>query len=155
MKVIIESKSAKRLAAVEHHGDPNELIKSVNKLIEWSNKPSINLKLKENEVFGFTYNDPKQVPKEEFRFDFAMTIPEGLKLQGEIVERRIPEGRYAIAVHKGSRDNIGDTIYALYRDWLPQSNEKLGDLPCVFCYKNFDHNVADTELLTECWLLLK
>ncbi len=46
-------------------------------------------------------------------------------------------------------------VYALYRDWLPGSKEELGDLPCVFCYYNFDHEVAETELLTECWLLLK
>ena len=67
----------------------------------------------------------------------------------------MPAGRYAVAVHKGSQDNIGDTVYALYRDWLPQSGEELGDLPCIFCYYNFVHEVAETELLTECWLLLK
>ncbi len=67
----------------------------------------------------------------------------------------LPTGRYAVAVHKGSRENIGETVYSLYRGWLPSSNEELGDLPCIFCYYNFDHEVAETELLTECWLLLK
>ena len=59
------------------------------------------------------------------------------------------------ALHKGSRDNIDQLIYALYRDWLPSSGEELAELPCIFCYYNFDHEVAETELLTECWLLLK
>ncbi len=34
-------------------------------------------------------------------------------------------------------------------------NEELGNLPCIFCYYNFDYEVAETELVTECWLLLK
>jgi AraC family transcriptional regulator len=48
-----------------------------------------------------------------------------------------------------------DTVYSLYRDWLPASGEKMGDLPCIFSYYNFDHEVAETELVTECWLMLK
>lgn len=91
---------------------------------------------------------------EEFRFDLALTIPQDFKLNNQVVERVLPAGRYAITTHKGSRDNIGDTIYSLYRDWLPKSREELGDLPCIFCYYNFDHEVAETELLTEIWLLL-
>jgi len=67
----------------------------------------------------------------------------------------LPSGRYAVVVHKGSRENIADTVHGLYRDWLPKADEELGDLPCLFCYYNFDHDVAETELLTECWLLLK
>lgn len=72
-----------------------------------------------------------------------------------MIEKFLPSGRYAVTVHKGSRNNIGDVVYYLYRDWLPNTSEQLGDLPCIFCYYNFDHEVAETELLTECWLLLK
>jgi AraC family transcriptional regulator len=72
-----------------------------------------------------------------------------------IIERTLPAGRYAFTTHKGSRDNIGHTIYSLYRDWLSQSEKELGDLPCALCYYNFDHEVAETELLTEILVLLK
>ena len=81
-------------------------------------------------------------------------VPENLKLNG-VIEKYLPSGRCAVAMHKGSHDNIGDTIYPLYREWLPNSGEELGDFPCIFCYYNFQYEVADTELLTECWLLLK
>lgn len=76
-------------------------------------------------------------------------------LSGDVVEKRIPAGCYASLMHKGSHNTIGDTVYALYRDWLPNSGETLGDEPCVFCYHNFEHEVAETALLTECLLLLK
>lgn len=155
MNVTIKNLPARRLAVVEHRGDPQNLGESINKLIAWAKEQPINVKPKPGESFGFGYDDPKQVPAEKFRFDLAITVPENLKLDGVVIEKKLPAGRYAVAVHKGSREDMSDTIYALYRDWLPKSNEELGDLPCIFCYYNFEHEVAETELLTEVWLLLK
>lgn len=156
MNVTIKNMKERRLAVVEHRGDPSTLGESVNKLIHWAKNQNMDLKPKAGEAFGYAYDDPKTTPPSEFRFDMGITVPSRLKLQGDIVvEKHLPAGRYAVAMHKGSRDNIIDTIYLLYREWLPTSEEKLGDLPCIFCYHNFDHEVAETELLTECWLLLQ
>ncbi len=155
MNVDIKNMNARRLAVLEHRGDPKFVGDSVNKLINWAKAQPVNLKPKPGEAFGFGYDDPKITPAAEFRFDLGITIPEHLVLKGEVVEKRLPAGRYAVTMHKGSHDNIGDTVYALYRDWLPNSGEELADLPCVFCYYNFEHEVAETELLTECWLFLK
>lgn len=155
MKVDIKNIKARRLAVVEHHGDPDLLANTLNDLISWSKAQAMDLKPKPGESFGFAYNDPKATPKDEFQFDLGITVPEQLKLSSPVIEKRLPAGRYAVAIHKGSHDNIGETVYALYRDWLPKSDEELGDLPCIFCYHNFAHEVAETELLTECMLLLK
>lgn len=155
INVAIKNIQARRLAILEHRGTPEKLADSVNKLTSWAKSQSMNLKPKTGEAFGFAYDDPKTTEPADFRFDLGITIPEQLKLEGNIIEKRLPAGRYAVAMHKGSRDTIGDTVYGLYRDWLPDSSEELGDLPCIFCYHNFEHEVAETELLTECWLLLK
>ncbi len=155
MNVTIKNMNARRLAVLEHRGDPKKVGESVNKLVLWAKAQTVSLKPEPGEAFGFAYDDPQTTPAEDFRFDLAITVPKGLVLKGEVVERQLPAGRYAVAIHKGSRDNIGDTVYSLYRDWFPHSKEELGDLPCIFCYYNFDHEVAETELVTECWLLLK
>ncbi|MGM9451806.1 AraC family transcriptional regulator [Legionella bozemanae] len=155
MNVVIKDIPARRLAVFEHRGAPEKLGESVNKLIHWAKSQSMNLKPKAGEAFGFAYDDPKTTASADFRFDLGIAVPEQIKLEGNIIEKRLPAGRYAVAMHKGSRDTIGDTVYGLYRDWLPNSSEQLGDLPCIFCYYNFNHEVAETELLTECWLLLK
>ena len=154
MKVVIKEMKARRLAMLEHRGDPKKMGESVNKFINWRKSKSLG-RPKPGESFGFGYDDPKTTPTDEFRFDLGATVPEQVQLGGDIVEKRIPAGRYAVAVHKGSRDDISDTIYGIYRDWLPESGEELGDLPCIFRYYNFDHEVAETELLTEIWVLLK
>ena len=155
MNVIIKNLPARRLAVLEHRGAPNKLGESIHKLISWAKAQSVNLKPETGEAFGFAYDDPKQVLAADFRFDLAITIPKSLKLEGGVVEKELPAGRYAVAIHRGSRENISDTVYELYRNWLPNSKEELAELPCIFCYYNFDHEVAETELLTECWLLLK
>ncbi|MBL7481504.1 AraC family transcriptional regulator [Legionella bononiensis] len=155
MNVTIKNIQARRLAVLEHKGDPRKVGDSVNQLISWAKTQIMSLKPKAGEAFGFGYDDPQTTLPEEFRFDLGITVPEQLNIEGKLIEKRLPAGRYAVAVHKGSRNNISDTVYGLYRDWLPTSGEELGDLPCIFCYYNFDHEVADTELITECWLLLK
>ncbi|ASQ44955.1 AraC family transcriptional regulator [Legionella clemsonensis] len=155
MNIVIKTMKERRLAVLEHRCDPKKVGESVNRLVSWAKSQTINLKPKAGEAFAFAYDDPKTTPASEFRFDLCITVPEQVKLGGAVIEKRLPAGRYAVAVHTGSRDNIANTVYGLYRDWLPHSNEALGDLPCIFCYYNFDHEVAETELLTECWLLLK
>ncbi|NQY42328.1 MAG: AraC family transcriptional regulator [Legionellales bacterium] len=155
MPITIKEMPRRRLAVIEHRGDPMKLSITVDKLISWAKSQPIDLKPNQGESFGFGYHDPREVPAEEFRFDLALSVPENLKLNNQVIEKILPSGRYAATTHKGSRDNIGDTIYNLYRIWLPESGEELGDLPCIFCYYNFDHEVAETELLTEIWFLLK
>jgi len=116
----------------------------------------INLRpTKSGDAFAIAYDDPKAVPPAEFRLDLGVWVPENLKIAGSVIEKFIPAGRYAITMHKGSRERLGDTVYPLYREWIPNSGEKLGDFPCVFCYLNVEHDVAEIELLTECWVLLK
>lgn len=155
MTITIKELPEKRLAVMEHRGDPLKLSDTLDELITWAKTQPIDLKPKADEAFGFGYHDPREVPAEDFRFDLALSVPQNFKLNDQVIERKLPAGRYAVTTHKGSRDNIGDTIYGLYRDWLPESGEELGDLPCIFCYQNFDHEVAETELMTEIWVLLK
>lgn len=155
MKVDIKKIDQKiRLALIEHRGDPKFIPGSVNKLLRWVNQ-SVNLTLKPGEAFAIAYDDPNTTPPAEFRFDLGIKVPNNLKLDENVIEKYLPAGRYAVALHKGALNNISDTVYSLYRDWLPSTEEQLGDFPCIFCYYNFEHEVAETELLTECWLLLK
>ncbi len=155
MNVEIMNKPKIRLAAVEHRGCPETMIKSLNQLIDWAKAQPIDLKPKKGEAFGIGYDDPEQTKPEDFRFDLCLKVPSNYTLSGEVKEKFLPEGRYAVAIHHGSHANLGDTVYAMYRDWLPESGEEPGDLPIIFGYQNFDYEVPESELVTECLLLLK
>lgn len=113
MTITIKELPSKRLAVMEHRGDPMRLSDTLNELITWAKAQPINLKPKPGEAFGFGYHDPREVKPEEFRFDLALAVPNDFKLNGQVIEKVLPAGRYAVITHKGSRDNIGDTIYSL------------------------------------------
>lgn len=155
MKIEIKNIDAIRLAVVEHRGDPKLMASSIDKLVSWAKAQPISLKPKPGEAFAIAYDDPKTTKPSEFRSDLGIKIPENFKLTGKVIEKYLPSGRYVTTMHKGSYQNIADTVYYLYRDWLVKSGEELGDFPCIFCYYNFEHEVAETELLTEIRILLK
>ncbi|MCC7824005.1 GyrI-like domain-containing protein, partial [Klebsiella pneumoniae] len=47
-----------------------------------------------------------------------------------------------------------NSVWFLYRDWLPASGETLRDFPVYFRYLNFVHEVAEHELQTDIYLPL-
>lgn len=155
MKVTIKNIKQRHLACLEHHGDPKLMDQTVTTLVNWIKTEPRLQKPEPGESFGLAYSDPKTTPTEDFQFDLGVTTPTDLKLNAPLVEKVLPEGRYAIATHYGSHEEIGETVSALYREWLPNSEESLGDFPCVFRYYNFKHEVAETELVTDVMLLLK
>jgi len=99
MKVDIRNINRIRLAVIEHRGDPKFVAESVNKLVSWAKAQPVNLKPKPGEVFGLGYEDPKTTPAPEFRFDLGIKVSENIKLDGDIIEKYIPAGRYAIVMH--------------------------------------------------------
>ncbi|MBB71151.1 MAG: AraC family transcriptional regulator [Legionellales bacterium] len=155
MIVEIRERPQTRLAVLEHRGDPAGIANSVDKLIAWAKAQRVNLKPQAGDAFGIAYDDPNTTEPSEFRFDLGLRVPGNIQLTGDVIEKSLPAGRYAVTVHKGSRENLDKAVYALYRDWLPSTDETLGDLPCIFSYLNFENDVAETELLTEVMLLLE
>ena len=47
-----------------------------------------------------------------------------------------------------------DTIYHIYRDWIPENGESLRDYPCFFRYRNFFPEVPEAELVTDIYVPL-
>lgn len=59
-----------------------------------------------------------------------------------------------IARHSGSLDNLSQTVWALFREWLPASDESLRDAPVFFHYLNFVNDVPEHALQTDIYLPL-
>lgn len=145
-----------RIAVLEHHGDPGLINHSVAKFIEWRRSSGLS-PLGQSRTFSIPYQNPDEVAPTEFQCDICGSeerpIPENL--QG-VVSKALPGGRCARVRHYGSHNTMNPTIYALYRDWLPQSGEQpRGDFPCFFEYHNFLPQVAESELITDIYLPLQ
>ncbi|SDV50754.1 AraC family transcriptional regulator [Chitinasiproducens palmae] len=123
-----------RVAALEHCGAPGRVNESIEKFVAWR-KHSGQSPVATSRSFGIPRTNPDTTPEAAFRFDICGELREALAPNGYGVrELVIPAGRCAVLRHQGSPDYIGETIYPIYRDWLPGSGEELRDHPLFFHY---------------------
>ena len=144
-----------RVAVLEHRGDPKLVNESVRQFIEWRQQTGLSPR-QTSRSFGVVYDNPDTIEPEKFRFDICGEVasPVAENAQG-VVNKVIPGGRCAVVRHVGSHDRIGESIYPLYREWLPQSGEELRDFPLTFHYLNLMPDTPEHELMTDIYLPLQ
>lgn len=129
MQIHIAELKPVRVAALEHGGSPAQVNESVRTFIQWR-RQSGQSPVVSSRTFGIPYSSPDTTPADEFRFAICGEIQQDVAAnEFNVRELIISGGRYAVARHAGSPDHIAETIYPIYRDWLPTSGEELRDLP--------------------------
>lgn len=143
------------IAVLEHRGPTERINDSVARFIAWRKASGLSPK-ERSRTFGIAWDNPDTTPPAQFRFDIGGEVgaevppnPQG------VVTKEIPGGRCARVRHLGSHTRLGDSIYPLYRDWLPQSGEELRDFPLYFHYLNLLPETQESELVTDIYLPLK
>ena len=138
-----------------HRGTPQRLNDSVLEFIAWRQASGLS-PVKSSRTFGVAYDDPESTLPEQFRFDICGELSEEVpENPQQVVNGVIPGGRCALVRHFGSHDCIAESIYPLYREWLPESGEELRDFPLFFHYLNLIPDAAEHELVTDIYLPLK
>lgn len=144
-----------RIAVLEHRGDLKRLNDSMKQFIEWYQQEALSSD-QLNRIFGFIYDDPSTIEPEKFRFDICAEVftPVSENAHG-LINKIIPGGRCAVVRHLGSPYRMGESIYPLYRDWLPQSGEELRDFPLMAHYLNSMIDTDEHELITDIYVPLQ
>jgi AraC family transcriptional regulator len=154
MQVQIVEFAEVRVATLEHHGAPAKLNESVRKFIDWR-MASGQSPVASSRTFGIPYNNPDTTPPDEFRFAICGEIHEKVRANATgVSEMIIPAGRCVVVRHVGSPDHIGETIYPIYRDWLPTSGEELRDHPLFFHYLSVYPETPQDQWLTDIYIPL-
>jgi len=144
-----------KVAVLEHRGSPATLMNSVGRFIEWR-KSCGDSPVRTSQTYGIAYDDPDKIASENFRFDICGTVTAGVSSNAfGVDEKTIPAGRCAVARHQGSTDLIGNTVRALFVDWLPGSGEALRDFPIYFHYIKRMPTVSEHEQITDVYLPLR
>lgn len=144
-----------RVAVLAHRGAPQQVNHTAQNFIEWRRETGLS-PVQQSRTFGVAYDDPATTEPEQFRFDICGEVTGAVPENPQgVVSGVIPGGRCALVVHLGSHDRIGESIYPLYRQWLPESGEELRDFPLFFRYLNLMPDVAEHEQITEIYLPLK
>lgn len=144
------------LIAVREHRGPTEMInESVAQFIAWRQASGLSPK-ESSRTFGIAYDNPDTTEPARFRFDICGEVSAEVPPNPQaVVNKAIPGGRCARVRHYGSHTRLGESIYPLYRDWLPESGEELRDFPLFFHYLNLLPETQESELLTDIYLPLK
>lgn len=144
-----------KVALLEHLGAPEKVLETAGKFIAWRKATGLS-PVKTSKTFGIPYSDPKTTEPEEFRWDVCGTIDTDVPTNNYGVKTgTIPGGKCAVIRHKGSHSNLDTSIYAFYREWLPNSAEEIRDYPCFFHYVNFIYEVDECDLITDIYFPLK
>lgn len=156
MEVKIVDFEETKIAVLEHRGSHALLNDSIMQFIEWR-KASGLAPLNSSRTIGIPNGDPNAMEPEDFRFDICASVQAEVPENPQgVIAKNIPGGRCAVFRHLGSRDvKMDSKIYALYREWLPESGEELRDFPFYFEYINLFPEVAEHELITDIYLPLK
>lgn len=123
LEVAVRDVAAVRVLAMEHRGDPRELLATVRRFIAWRRAARIS---PAHATYNIAYVDPDEVPPAEFRFDIAVQTDR--RADADVVEKQLPGGRCATFRHVGRDEEMWRKVGRLYQ-WLATSGERPGDAP--------------------------
>ncbi len=142
------------LLGYDHQGDYMEIGQAFEKLM--IDASTMGLVTDTTRSIGLYYDDPKSVPTKQLRSTACITIDnstDGID-NSNFKQYKIPAGRCATVMHKGSHAELEKPYDWLYGSWLPQSGEEAVDFPPFEEYLNDPKTTQPSELLTRIYCLL-
>jgi len=96
------------------------VIKTYENIIKWAKKTNL---FDSEQIFGMSTNDPLVTPKEKYRYEVCITLPENFEIKStNFIETMIlPKCKYAITSVSGDFNFVATGIKYLYTDWLINS----------------------------------
>ena len=99
-------------------------------------------------MIAIYYDDPETTPTESLRSAAGLTVDPNVKLPPSLREVRLPSGRWARMLHRGSYAGLGDAWQRLLGQWLPASGLRLGPGECYELYVNDPGSAREEDLET-------
>lgn len=152
VEVAVRRLQSLRVAYARHIGPYNEVGEAWSKLMMWAGPKGL---LGPNMVrLGISHDDPEITPPERLRYDAALVVPDAVTGSGEVAIQEIGGGEYAVAMHRGPYDRLGETYAALCGQWLPASGREARNAPPLEFYRKSFGEAPPEEFLTEIFVPL-
>jgi AraC family transcriptional regulator len=143
-----------RVALLTHQGDPQRIGDSVRRFIEWRKQNQLPPRV--SATFNLVHEDPATADPAQYRLGLCCATERPVAANPSGVEAAvIPGGRCAVLRHAGSDDTLAQTVFYLYREWLPASGEALRDFPLYFQRVKFFPDVPEHEAVTDVFFPLR
>jgi AraC family transcriptional regulator len=146
--VTVESLPARRVAAIAHTGSYQELGPVFQRLAGWAARRG--LFARGCSMLGVYYDDPRTTEPSKLRSEACVEVDDqcpGDPAAG-ITVKSVPGGRYAVGIHKGPYQKLGESYAWLSDQWMRQNAHDPADGPCYEVYLNNPQTTTPDELLT-------
>jgi AraC family transcriptional regulator len=99
-------------------------VEAWQKLHQWLAKNELSRRMKRG--FGLFHDNPQITRPEQLRYDACTDIGAGVDpdFAEGMGRQTLPGGAYAVHVHVGSYDAIGQLFSELHREWVPKQGMK-------------------------------
>lgn len=153
MDVRIEQVAPMKVAFVRHVGPYSTCGAAWDKLCRWAGPRG--LFGPRTLLIGISHDDPEVTPPDRIRYDACLTVDERVAAEGEIGVQEIRGGRYAVTVHRGPYEKLGETYARLCGEWAPAHGHELGSAPCFEIYRNDPKTTPPEERIVEIYMPLE
>jgi len=153
MDVQITTMPEQRVGAIRHLGPYNQIAEAFGRLGAIAGPAGL-LDTPQAAMLALYHDDPEATPPDQLRSDAAVVVPDTSSLPADLVEQRLPAGRYAKTLHVGAYEQLGDVWARFLGEWLPSSGQRIGDGPSYERYLNNPTNTPREQLRTEIYVPL-
>jgi AraC family transcriptional regulator len=143
MKVELRQMDEMRIATGEHRGAYHGIAETFERLGGLAGQAG--LSGPDTRTLGLYYDDPESTVEADLRSEAAISVSAAAAIPEGLNEKTIRAGTYAIAVHGGSYQTLGDTWSEPMGGGLPESDYRIAGVPFE-CYLNTPGSVPDEEL---------
>ena len=90
-------------------------------IITWAKKMNL---FHSEKIFGMSIDDPMVTPKEKYRYEVCITIPENFTVDADnyIETSILPKCKYAVTTVSGNLNMVATATYYLFNNWLINSS---------------------------------
>ena len=148
MDVRIKQQPEVRIGTVRHIGPYEKIPQAFERLgavMSGAKRPP------NAQLLALYHDDPQTTAADRLRSDAALTFPTGSNVPIGLIERRLPAGKYASAIHVGSYDGLGKAWAALKQEVAARGLRPTGAVSYEV-YLNDPTNAAPGELRTELFM---
>ena len=101
------------------------------------------------------HDDPKVTSPDKLRTDICMEVAPSVCPKGEIGTKKVLEGRFMVALYKGTYQQLGAVYDTLYGKYLPEMGLSLREVPSGEIYLNDPRNTKPEDLLTQIYVAIE
>ncbi|WP_455620938.1 AraC family transcriptional regulator [Parabacteroides sp.] len=101
------------------------------------------------------HDDPKVTSPDKLRTDICMEVAPSVCPKGEIGTKKVLEGRFMVALYKGTYQQLGAVYDTLYGKYLPEMGLSLREVPSGEIYLNDPCNTKPEDLLTQIYVAIE